>query len=402
MAIHWYGERGIVNALVTLIDSSPDRIEYTKSLLSCIQWGRSNRVAWVNDIVDVDFIVEIGLFSFGDPDLILVCTTSQQEQHVVFVEAKAISYWESVEQGGPSCIHRQLTLKYRFARSLCNWDRNVTRPIVETTKEHAAYFPSADDAPFIETNRWPRKIAKRSVLEILARVITKPVKASQVYFVAWTWDIEPFWTRPDFLTSVGRPLFLDNEGIEVLDNYLERVGWLGYHAIADCSNLQELKGPFELARSTMQPSNYPVEATENQHPERDVRFSMLTSLQKDDPRLVRYQTLREYAIERFGISQVLERKTSLSVTIVCAGQNRPKVLLKIGPHLDVNKIVVAVSTWFNRKEWAGRSAEGSIGRISESPFFVFELQADESGVQFTQAVCDEVLSLVTLETETDS
>lgn len=112
--LFWYGERGIVNALVIRIASLG--VNGVRKLFSCIQWANVENNRWIDGIKSVRMVVEVGLGQFGDPDLIVVCTTTDGTRYTVFIEAKAVPYFYSSEQGGRSRIHRQLSLKYRFTR----------------------------------------------------------------------------------------------------------------------------------------------------------------------------------------------------------------------------------------------------------------------------------------------
>ena len=73
--IQWYGERGIVNAVVTFISHGDHegRLERLKKFLKAIKWGNNNEQSWICEILDFKIVVELGLADFGNPDLIIVC-----------------------------------------------------------------------------------------------------------------------------------------------------------------------------------------------------------------------------------------------------------------------------------------------------------------------------------------
>jgi hypothetical protein len=130
--IEWYGERGIVNALVTdfVGRGEAEAVAGVRSLLEGVQWAGGATPAWVRGVSAVTFFVEPGMGQFGNPDLILVCSTDVgAPPYIVIVEAKVVPYLESAmsntdsmsEQGYNSSINGQLTLRYRLAQALCGW-----------------------------------------------------------------------------------------------------------------------------------------------------------------------------------------------------------------------------------------------------------------------------------------
>jgi len=156
----WYGERGIINALVAHISASGDFVGSVRNLLTATCWGNGKRPSWIEDFSDAHLIVEVGLADFGDPDLLIICRTGSGIIHLVFLEAKAQSYTDSMQQTSPlsaarwgmeqdgfnSSINGQLTLKYRFANALSLWDGctaaiSESRSMFEAYKERQACKP---------------------------------------------------------------------------------------------------------------------------------------------------------------------------------------------------------------------------------------------------------------------
>ena len=88
--IVWYGERGVVNAMVAGLQRVGQR--GVQAFLGAVQWADGSRPNWIEHIEDVCLIVEGGLGQFGDPDLIIVCRTASNETYSVFLEAKIIGY----------------------------------------------------------------------------------------------------------------------------------------------------------------------------------------------------------------------------------------------------------------------------------------------------------------------
>lgn len=405
MALYWYGERGIVNALVVGLNNSADTVSATIAVLQGVVWGDFNAKKWLVEIKSVNFIVEIGLNSFGDPDLIIVCTTCDETKHAFFIEAKAKTYLESVENDGASRIHRQLTLKYRFAMALSTWDGDVTHPIIESPLQHTAYFPSSEDASVVELNHNRRIIAKRSVLKILRDAGLGEVRAENMYFVAWTWDSTPFFDQSDFCTSPARPMFLNDQGNEVLNERLGWLGWLGYQQIINCDQLAHLHDEFRLSLSSMKHFPQPLlEAKEEIGGLKRLRLRSLEEFRDDNELFAQYQRLKDAAESLFGSGQTIEHKSGLSVSLRRLEADKCKVLIKIVPQKDGarNHLLLGVSTIFRQRTWAEKNftlPATLIGGRSSQPFFTYLLPVSDSGTNFAISVFDEVASLVNQDVE---
>ena len=121
--LRWYGERGIINALVSYLASEPE--ERVPALLAAIKWADGATPRWIANAGRAVMLVEWGLADFGNPDLILVCDTASGAR-CVFLEAKVGPYLSSMkpnaggmrDPGFNSSINGQLTLKFRFASAL--------------------------------------------------------------------------------------------------------------------------------------------------------------------------------------------------------------------------------------------------------------------------------------------
>ena len=158
-------------------------------LLEAIKWATETNQNWIEKISDARIIVELGLGQFGDPDLIFICKTGEDSVHCVFVEAKARTYLESAidnefgikKPGFNSSINGQLSLKYRFAKALKNWNGNADI-VSEPNAICEQYRVQLKDG--IGT---PRKLVKRGILEgIIKPLGMHRVSEEDFHYVALT------------------------------------------------------------------------------------------------------------------------------------------------------------------------------------------------------------------------
>lgn len=254
MNIIHYGERGIVNALVNHISSKGNFVENIKTLLQTIKWAKEPGPVWIEKLVDAKIIVELGLAHFGDPDLIIVCKTTEQKTYVVFIEVKVIPYEKSkipnsIGMKHPhfnSSINGQLSLKYRFARALSTSSDNR---IEETEEIYAHYKEQLNDKLSI-----PRNLNKAEIIEKILKFKEFDVTAipeDNFHYVAWTWDRENrvFFKNP----AVGEddlPLFLDDGGNQCFSDLQSRIGWLGFNRVKHILDLEH-NDEFLFALETM-------------------------------------------------------------------------------------------------------------------------------------------------------
>ena len=68
LKVQWYGERGIVNALVNHLARAARPVEAVRAILSAVRWAASRGGSWVDSFTKVTVIVELGLPDFGNPD----------------------------------------------------------------------------------------------------------------------------------------------------------------------------------------------------------------------------------------------------------------------------------------------------------------------------------------------
>ena len=267
--IQWYGERGIVNAVVTYINQNPkDRIDRLKKFLGAIEWwgnkAKNDWISKINEKTEFKIVVELGLSDFGSPDLIIVCIVND-EKYCIFIEAKVGQYKKSMQsnaegmsKGFNSSINGQLSLKYRFTTALktlrCE-DNSLSEPldIYERYKER---FPD-------DLGR-QRKIGKVEIINnILEPLGLSKIDDDRFYFVAWTWDDdEHIFFKDDEVTTydnggdipVGMPLFFDEKGIH--RKLKEQLGWLGYKNLEKFLSLDKFP-EYMKARKIMIPYSAP-------------------------------------------------------------------------------------------------------------------------------------------------
>jgi hypothetical protein len=197
--IYWYGERGIVNAVIAHLTRSGDVTAEVKSLLSAVFWANPQRPKWLDSIEDVILIVEVGLADFGDPDLMIVCATKRGIK-LVFLEAKIVSYmdsmqstlqsggakWGMTQKGFNSSINGQISLKYRFAKALSRWDGKAPA-ISEAPGIFRAYQSRLNDS----TAKAPgRALAKPAILNGIFKPLGLcSLPEENCYYIALTWDL---------------------------------------------------------------------------------------------------------------------------------------------------------------------------------------------------------------------
>jgi hypothetical protein len=91
--LRWYGERGIVNSLVSRLAVSPrSRVQ---ALLRAIKWGHDVPSPWVDAVLGSTAFIEWGLADFGNPDLVLVISGADGPR-CVFLEAMVGPYLSSM------------------------------------------------------------------------------------------------------------------------------------------------------------------------------------------------------------------------------------------------------------------------------------------------------------------
>ena len=171
----WYGERGVVNALVTGLAGRQDVVAGVKNLLQGIRWVDGGARDWIDSVSGVSFLVEVGMGQFGNPDLILACRTgTEATTHVVFIDVKVVPYLGSAmsntkdtmaARGFNSSINGQIALRHRLAHALHRWDGNGT--LAEPQDLHAAY--QRRNMGLGDPAGQPRGLAKPGALDLVRR-----------------------------------------------------------------------------------------------------------------------------------------------------------------------------------------------------------------------------------------
>jgi|GEM_PF-3445464 len=392
--IIWYGERGVVNSLAN--DIQQGGIEAVKALLSTIRWCSGAQPTWIDQIQKTSFIVEIGLNDFGNPDLILVCYTDDSNPYVIFLEAKVITYLLSamsnekgMDKSFNSSINGQLSLKYRFAKTLQLWNGS-NEGIVESNEIFQAYKRSPKDGGLDDTNTTPRKLKKAEVLKILRENNLQELPVENSYYVALTWDKNPFFTVPELNHSNFRPLFLLEDGSEIWNESSSRVGWLGYGEIEDSQNLKKFLGKeYEDALSSMVPSSIPrtvAQSKANNFP----KVTTYRIKEKSNPEIIQtLASIEDLAKKCFGIQSVSSGKGSSSVKLF------NKVLIKLYPQEPGSneKLFIGISTSLGRPNWGNFQFKETVNigvGDKAQPFYIYELPCNSKGV----AIAEEIFELL--------
>ncbi len=389
--IVWYGERGVVNALVTewaAGDGGP--AEAVRTLLQkAVRWC-GDTPSWIADISKVTFLIELGMGQFGNPDLILVCHTAPAESpYVVFFEAKLVMFLESAMKnagsmaalGYNSSINGQLVLRHRLIHALSIWCG--TGRLVEPANLYEAYRRSPQDGGLGDPAQSPRHLDKTSVHKLLREHGVYGPGLERYHLVAWTWDREPFfghnWTNSSYLM----PRFLEPTGLDAWGGMKARVGWIGFCEIEN----DHSPGPaYKAAVATM--------LTKLTPPERDQQAEV-KSLRTDNFRKFGKATmglvaeLEALASDLFGRGSVERKKGSSSVKI--AGQVRVK-FIPWEPG-DSEHVLLGLRATLAPKGWCEHDFKGPtlVGGGNRKPFFLLRLPHETADAL---TVAGEILQLL--------
>jgi hypothetical protein len=349
-SIVWYGERGIINALVVALQAQGTH-GWSK-LLRAVQWAHGEAHAWLSDLERVVALVEVGFAQFGDPDLILILH-GKDWRRVVFVEAKVVPYASSAmsnregmrQKGFNSSINGQLALRYRLAHALAGSGRDTS--LIEPTELHQAYVHALGDAAW-----YPRRLQKPEVRRILRDHGLLDLKLLDFYFVALTWDAKPFFEH-DLEYENTRPRLLRLDGQCAWDEMRSQLGWLGYERI---DNAIDLGASYRSALATMKNSKTPtVSSTVDSGP--NLATKGLTLFSKPIQDLVSELEVRA---RDAGFGKVEKKEGSVSVTL------GNKVRLKLVPDglggVEVMRLGIAAieepRTWCEEEPLELRTIKG--------------------------------------------
>jgi hypothetical protein len=260
-----YGERGIINTVVAHMRRTKQAVP---KLLHHVTWGSGAAPSWLDTIAHSQLVVEMGLGDFGDPDLLIVCTTDHGDRYLVFVEAKVTSIldsmmttspsttgpWGMAQAGFNSSLNGQLTLRYRFAMALAAW-RGPGAAICESPAIFEQYRSALNDS---QAKSPGRRLTKDAVLRILAQLSVVGLPEEHCLYVALTWDTlaYAFVNRSGEIADEYRPLMLDATGGNRFGEMLPRMGWLGYPDLERALGLEQ-NSEYQTAVKTMVDSSEP-------------------------------------------------------------------------------------------------------------------------------------------------
>jgi hypothetical protein len=231
--IHFYGERGLVNALFLDLQHCGAILEFVRKIEFAYRDGQRIEVP---DGTNVVVIVEADFAQFGSPDAIIVANAPDQTRLVFFLEAKVGLYRNEAgdftqrEPGFNSTINGQFTLRYRLMSALQDFRPTKAR-LVEPADLTAAYGESI-----------PRRLAKPENLQHIVRAHL--LGASEYLFVALTDDPADIWQhlesdnpkllpyipkRDDWMPlSTGEAWSVDRNG---WGEHRNNFGWIGFRDV---------------------------------------------------------------------------------------------------------------------------------------------------------------------------
>jgi hypothetical protein len=327
--LNWYGERGIVNALVTHIATLSDPLAGLSRLLGAVEWANGS-ADWTKELREASVYVEVGLADFGNPDLIIVCTSADKVRRLVFVEAKAGPYIFSArsntvgmrEPGFNSAINGQLSLKYRFARALeaaaPHPEEGGYAAIAESPAMLAQYQARLNDPRSI-----PRRLFKPEIITNLLMhnaLLGHPER--QCCYVAFTWDTQDrAFFRDQQVGEDALPILLDDEGNSVFEGMKDRIGWLGYRACVEALRLEgdaTFQGALQTMLSRLEPlpADYVVgQTTADISPEAIAAVEQIVQLVFAGRKVLRYPGSVSITDQGQTVAKILPRKNSVFVGV---------------------------------------------------------------------------------------
>jgi len=264
----WYGERGIINSILThMQQSKAGFVEEVKKLINEIQWADGKPADWTDSITSAHAIVELGFGQFGDPDLILVCKSDQGQKHIIFVEAKAKTYRDSMMSnldpgmkapGFNSSINGQLTLKYRFAQAIITANKGLTEWVEESGEFWKRYCKDDLSDPISA----PRRLKKHFIISDILKPLMSGIKTDKSFsYVALTWDTgDMAFFKDDEVTDEYLPRFLrSSDGMNLYQDMQSQIGWVSYRFLEEALGLKKNES-YQLAFKSMckniDPSEY--------------------------------------------------------------------------------------------------------------------------------------------------
>lgn len=251
-----FSRRGLLNALVHFLTRD---IKRTRKFLRGLDFRSVEATRQVHlvskDLSDCTFFVEPGLGEFGIPDLVIVAQAGQANRPwVFFVETKAKPYLDSAASNRKgfrgrnfgSFVNGQLSMRYRFARTVARWDARLAAGLVEPREVAEAAARSLGD----DFGR-SRHLRKPEILKGMVAAMrpdtdeTEAAFLDRVFFVAVTEDRANPFKLPE--SEVVRDSWPCYPGIAEEDplatGALARTGWCGWPDLE--SALEGLRGDEE-------------------------------------------------------------------------------------------------------------------------------------------------------------
>lgn len=389
MSVIWYGERGILNALVFALEMESIKIvDRTRSLLKAVQWADHKTPSWIESVEDVKIIVEVGLADFGNPDLIFVLVSRDGTRRALFVEAKVGPYINSAlsnkngmtRKSFNSSINGQLSLRYRFAHALARWDGKS-----EEIAEPTALFHAYQKPPGIglgDKLKAPRHLLKRSVLDILHDAGLASLPMEQCYFVALTWDEKPFFEEDNDLL----PLLLDEEVCPIWDKSRPSFGWLGYEGLRSAVHPGD---SYDKAMRTMFNYSTPRSSVSMQGDYASWEKLQTTNRKQFGPSTLKLlQAIEDTARERFGTLPLKRHKGSSSITI----EGKVRLSLALKKEGEEELLFLGISATEAPNDWCNNYElkPYRIG-VNAQPFLVLLLPKEsEAAIKIADSIFQEV------------
>lgn len=251
-----FSKAGLLNALVHFLTRD---IKLTRKFLRGLEFQGAEANLLVRQVAkelsECTFFVEPGLGEFGIPDFVIVARAGEAGRRLVFfVEVKAKSYMDSAASNSKgfrgrnfgSFINGQLSMRYRFARAVAQWDARSISGIAEPHEVASASARLLGD----DFGRG-RRLRKPEVLKGIGQAMRPDFSQSEgefldrTFFVAVTEDSANPLKGPD--SEVLRdhlpcyPAAIDGDRFAA--GAIARTGWCGWPDLE--SHLEGLTGDQE-------------------------------------------------------------------------------------------------------------------------------------------------------------
>ena len=188
--IHYYSERGMVNAIVLSLYTYKRAAFHFLKAIKNIK-NKSFFVFDLKSIKSINIFNEISFGQFGDPDLIIRVDFKEIEKNkpiLFFIEAKVGTYDNSakydIKDGynkNASRINFQLRLKKRFIDA---WIRNKESQTIEECENHIDKEYDRDKY----NNYRNRALKKKELVKFIKKYILCDIEKDNIYYVSMTND----------------------------------------------------------------------------------------------------------------------------------------------------------------------------------------------------------------------